>query len=211
MNLIYENKHTGLLATLVLLLLISPIIDNESSSTFLLPALFTLVLISCTMVVRRTRRQVFVVLSLTTPWIYLTWLHPRWSAFPVDDIANIFLAACTLYVAIVLLLGIVSSEKVSRDVIFGAIAVYLLIGICWTIIFALIEAYQPGSFNLEATEKEMVWNKLLYFSFSTITTLGYGDITPITSLARTWAVFEAMFGTFFLAVLISRLVAMYKK
>ena len=55
-----------------------------------------------------------------------------------------------------------------------------------------------------------IWDQLLYFSFTTLTTLGYGDIAPLSPIARIWTVFEAIFGTLFLAILIARLVGLYK-
>ena len=77
-------------------------------------------------------------------------------------------------------------------------------------VFVLIEGLQPGSFALGDAERGTIWSQLLYFSFTTLTTLGYGDISPLSPVARIWAVFEAICGTFFLAILISRLVSLYK-
>ena len=138
------------------------------------------------------------------PWIYLTWLHPTWSDDPLDVTASILLAVCTVYAAVVLLHEVVKAEIVSRDIIAGAIAVYLLVGIGWAVAYALIEGLTPGAFNFGAAEQGTIWNKLLYFSFTTLTTLGFGDISPASPVARIWTVFEAVCGTFFLAILISR-------
>ena len=57
----------------------------------------------------------------------------------------------------------------------------------------------------------MIWNELLYFSLVTLTTLGYGDITPLGAVARIWSALEALVGTLYLAVLISRLVGIYRR
>lgn len=205
-----ENKHTLLLSMLVLLLLASPIIDDRGEGAVWLSGLFTMVLISGALVIGRGRRDMFIILGLAIPWLYLTWLHPVWSGSALDEVTNLFFAAITLYMAAVLLLSVVMAEKVTHDVISGAIAVYLLIGIAWAVIYVLIEGLNPGSFAVADADRGTIWEQLLYFSFTTLTTLGYGDISPLTPVARIWAVFEAICGTFFLAILISRLVSLYK-
>ena len=203
-------RRSVLLTVLVLLLLASPVIDDEGAGGFMLSALFTLVLIVGALAIGRVRRDFFVVVALSVPWLYLTWLHPVWSGSVLDELSSVILVVCTLYLAGVLLASVVTAKTVTSDVLGGAIAVYLLIGIAWAVIYALIEGLSPGSFAIAEAGKGTIWDQLLYFSFTTLTTLGYGDISPLTPVARIWAVFEAICGTFFLAILISRLVSLYK-
>ena len=203
-------KRSALLAILVLLLLASPVIDDEGAGGVLLSALFTLVLIAGTLAIGQVRRDVFVVGALSVPWLYLTWLHPVWSGSVLDEVSAVILVICTLYLAGVLLASVVRAKSVTSDVLSGAIAVYFLIGIAWAVIYALIEGLSPGSFAVADASRGTIWDQLLYFSFTTLTTLGYGDIAPLTPVARIWTVFEAICGTLFLAVLVSRLVGLYK-
>lgn len=137
-------------------------------------------------------------------------LHPAWSGSVLDEASGVVLALCTLYMAVVVLRSVVKAETVTRDVISGAVAVYVLLGVAWAVIYVLIEGLVPGSFAVEEVGKGTIWDQLLYFSFATLTTLGYGDISPLSPVARIWAVFEAICGTFFLAVLVSRLVGLYR-
>ena len=203
-------KRSALLAVLVVLLLASPVIDDEGAGGVLLSALFTLVLIVGALAIGRVRRDVLVVGALSLPWLYLTWLHPVWSGSVLDEVSAVILVACTLYLAGVLLASVVRAKTVTGDVLSGAIAVYFLIGIAWAVIYALIEGLNPGSFAIADASRGTIWDQLLYFSFTTLTTLGYGDIAPLTPVARIWTVFEAICGTLFLAVLVSRLVGLYK-
>ncbi|MEM7226039.1 MAG: potassium channel family protein [Pseudomonadota bacterium] len=209
-SLLSRHKHSVLLCALVALLLLSPTIDDEGAEGVLLSLLFTIVLVVGTIIVSRVPRDLLFVLTLSSTWLYLTWLHPVWSGSALDEISGAVLAACTLYMAIILLVSVAKAEKVDHDVIGGAIAVYLLMGIAWTVIFVLIEGLYPGSFSLAESARGSIWDQLLYFSFATLTTLGYGDVAPLTPIARIWAVLEAVCGTLFLAVLISRLVGLYK-
>ena len=204
------HKHGLFLVTLVTLLLVSPLVDDDRSGGIVLSVLFSVALIVGAVVVSRIQRDRYVILALSAPWLYLTWLHPAWSGSTVDEIAGALLAACTFYMAVVLLRNVVTARVVTGDVICGAIAVYLLMGVAWAVIYVLLEGLSPGSFGLGDSSRGTVWDQLLYFSFATLTTLGYGDISPLSPLARIWAVFEAVCGTLFLAVLIARLVGVYK-
>ncbi|WP_299616472.1 potassium channel family protein [Pelagibius sp.] len=205
-----RHKHSLLLGTLVALLLVSPLIEGGGSGSFALSGLFSLVVVVGTLAVSRVQRDLVITLALSAAWLYLTWLHPVWSGGLLDELASVILAACTFYMAGVLLVSVVTAEKVTHDVISGAIAIYLLMGIAWSVIYVLIEGISPGSFGLQQADHGTIWEQLLYFSFTTLTTLGYGDITPLSPIARMWTVFEAISGTFFLAILISRLVSLYK-
>jgi len=111
----------------------------------------------------------------------------------------------TIYVIVSRLLR---REEVTLDVLFGAAAVYLLIGLMWTMAYVLLENLRSGSFMVAAGGTPMLPD-LLYFSFVTLTTLGYGDILPVTSQAQSLAILEAVTGVLYLAFLIGRLVGAY--
>ena len=133
-----------------------------------------------------------------------------WSGSLADELASVILASCIIYMAAVLLVGVVRTERVTHDVISGAIAVYLLVGIAWAVVYALVEGLNPGSFRLGPAGQGTIWEQLLYFSFTTLSTLGFGDITPVNPIARMWTVFEAIFGTLYLAILVARLVSLFR-
>lgn len=105
---------------------------------------------------------------------------------------------------------VLSSSPVTGNKIAGAISAYLLMGVVWAVIYSLFHLLQPGSFAIpEALQPQRfqgLWS--IYFSFTTLTTLGYGDITPRLPAVRSYAVMEAVCGQIFLAVLIARLVAL---
>jgi Ion channel len=115
--------------------------------------------------------------------------------------------AAILVIALILLAQIFRKGPVNSYRIQGAIAVYLLFGSGWAHAYHIAAVLHPGSFNV--TDREMSsavdW---LYYSFVTLTTVGYGDITPVRPIARMLSVGEALTGQLYLAVLIARLVAM---
>jgi hypothetical protein len=91
----------------------------------------------------------------------------------------------------------------------GAAAAYLMIGILWCFLFALVELEREQTFLVRGTASNLELTELLYFSFSTLTTIGFGDIVPLSRGAQMVAVFEGIVGTLFLAILIAKLVGVY--
>jgi hypothetical protein len=114
-------------------------------------------------------------------------------------------------VAVSLILDIARSRRVDMDVVFGACCVYLLIGLIWASLYGLIEAANPGSFDfgpLANGAAESVRGRLVYFSFITMTTVGYGDVTPLAPVARTFSAMQGLVGQLYLAIVIARLVGL---
>ena len=102
---------------------------------------------------------------------------------------------------------IMFGSKIDMNKIVGSITIYLLIGIIWALLYGLIEVLIAGSFsgNLLNVGGSRFWD-LIYFSFVTLTTLGYGDILPMNTYARTLAYIEAIVGQFYIALLVASLV-----
>jgi len=128
----------------------------------------------------------------------------------VSHSSVILLAA---FFCVSILAYVLHSGRVTSDKIFAAICVYLLLGFVWTYVYALLDDMQPGSFadstETGRTDDVAHVTQLRYLSFATLTTLGYGDILPRSSTARTMAVLEAVMGQIYLAVLVARLVGLH--
>lgn len=114
-------------------------------------------------------------------------------------------------VAVSLILDIARSRRVNMDVVFGACCVYLLIGLIWASLYQVTEAAAPGSFDfgpLAGGADGAEEGRLAYFSFITMTTVGYGDVTPLAPVARTLAAMQGLVGQLYLAIVIARLVGL---
>lgn len=102
------------------------------------------------------------------------------------------------------------TDVVSLDVLYAAITVYLLLGNTFAALYGAMEVIQPGSFIVsKAPETAVAWAQFMYFSFATLTTLGFGDIVPLTTWSESLVVFEAVVGVLYLTVMMSRLVGLY--
>ena len=126
-------------------------------------------------------------------------------------VAGIGLIAFTVFH---LLRFVLRAATVDTEVLCASISAYLMLGLLWTMAYWLVESLSPGafSFNTATSAKEtMEGFNAFYFSFITLCTVGYGDITPVTKVARMLAATEAITGLLYVAVLIARLVALYSR
>ncbi len=125
---------------------------------------------------------------------------------------GIFLLLATVtffvYCASLILMELMKARAATRDEIFGAVNLYILIGTFWSYVYSLLELLQPGSFSAPAADPA-VGARFMYFSFVTLATVGYGDITPKTPPAQSLAIIEAMMGQFYLAVVVAFLMGLY--
>jgi hypothetical protein len=108
---------------------------------------------------------------------------------------------------------VLAPGQVTTDKIHGAIAAYILTGLLWATLYIFLDHLQPGSFTDSAagnSTNQLPPEDLLYFSFVTLTTTGYGDVAPVTAHARSLAILEQLAGTFYIAILIARLTGLYQ-
>jgi len=156
------------------------------------------------------RRDLKLGLGLGVPAVVLTWLARLTAGTILTQIAYAFTVALFIFILNRMLRRVIRARIVGSDTIYLSICCYLIIGAAWSYIYFPIEHFAPGSFNgLSSAGPEAVIADLFYFSYVTLTTLGYGEITPATPLARSAAVLEAVTGALFLAVLIAMLMGKY--
>jgi len=114
-----------------------------------------------------------------------------------------------LLVLVVVLHAVFTSADVTMDTVCGAIAAYLMIGVVWGIAYALLDIVAPGSFHSLVGAERFTLGDFQFFSFVTLTSVGYGDMVPLSGHAKSLAIIESVGGVMFPAVLIGRLIALY--
>ena len=117
------------------------------------------------------------------------------------------LAAFFLIAIVVLVVRIFSEKVITGETIKGGIAVYFMMGFLWAFLYSLLILLSPESISFSM--ESLKYSGITYFSFTTLTTLGYGDITPISWLARNLTILESTIGQIYLTVLIARLVGLH--
>lgn len=213
-SLIRPSSYQGLLAILVLVIVVAPLLDSARIGARALEVLFILALLSAIWDltgIERTDRWVIGVGSvaiISRLAIALVQPPPLWLSVGAVG-ATVALFAITIWA---ISRHVFRQQSVTADTIRGAICVYLLLGFIWTMLYLVVFAYDPSAFPAldPSGDAAGVYASLQYFSFVTLTTLGYGDITPAGLIARQIAMAEAIVGQLFIAVAIAWLVGMYR-
>lgn len=170
------------------------------------------VLIPITAVVAMATRRHHRVIPVALGFVTLAGIAQEVTGAKVLPLLAVVGSALLLfaYTTIFVLRRVLRSERVTGDTLCGAIAVYLMIGLTWSMAYVLLEHLQPGSYRVAAVGMLQAPGKdLLYFSYVTLATLGYGDVVPITDGARSLAVLEGLCGTIYMAILVARLIGLH--
>ncbi len=200
------------LSALILLIVTGPLIDELEYGILIESVLMTLVLFSAVMAIGG-RRSTLVLGSV----LVIPALAGKWVNYFRPDLAppEIFLGAAILftgYVVLHLFRFIFRAPRVNVEILCTAVANYLMLGLLWSFGYLLVASVDPDAFVVtygDSAGRMMKGVNSVYFSFSTLCTVGYGDIVPVSSVARMLAVLEAIVGMFYMTMLIARLVALY--
>jgi hypothetical protein len=208
-----QFRFQNLLAALLIILVLFPVFARYVGTALFLGITFTLLLIAGVVAAGETRRRLWAAAMIGAPMLIAAW-----GANLSDSVLMRFLsqgAAVVFYVFLlrIVLRAVFSHETVEADTLYGAACGYLLIGMAWTSVYALAALFDPQAFAgnlLDGDGVSPTWPDLLYFSFATLTTLGYGDITPAASGTRSLATVEATTGVLYTAIVVARLVGLYR-
>jgi len=204
-----QTRFLLLLISLLALMVLEPFLFDRTGIRFLLEIFFSVILFSSIYAVSVKRRATLIAILLALPKLGSTWAysfitHPL--LFLFDSIFGIIFIG---FIIVLILRHIFRQEDVTLETIYGAIVVYILIGLMWVFLYNLTEFIHPHSFSMASDLVTEPKKALYYYSFVTLTTLGYGDITPISDPAKSLAMLEAIVGQMYIAVLIARLVGMH--
>jgi hypothetical protein len=199
-----------LLIALVLLFVFFPFVEEVKGGDIIVSILLSLVLLSAVLAVADRKGVFFIALVLAIPAIGGRWINhfrPDLAPPPVFLVAGLALIA---FVVANLLRFVLRAPSVNTEVLCASISAYLMLGLLWTVAYWLVAQVTPNAFSFNTGPKEtMSGFNAFYFSFITLSTVGYGDITPVSRVARWLAATEAMTGLLYVTVLIARLVSLY--
>ena len=204
----FRYSAVKLLLALGLLDLSAPFIEDLPNGDMVESALLTLVMIFSVLAIGSSRRTL-----LTAAVLFVPALAGKWAShfFPGVVTSVVYLVAAMVFFAFVvahLIRFILRATHVDANVLCAGLSGYILLGLLWLPAYVMVAKIDPGSLSLPAGASMDGFNAF-YFSFITLCTVGYGDVTPVSKGARMLAVTEAIAGLFYVAVLISRLVAIY--
>jgi len=203
-----HNKYTFNLIALILFLILLPLFSENTASQYLVYILIILVLISAIFTISGNRLFLIIGSFFAGLSIILNILYYLTGEAPFYESSIIIPLFFFGFVTIILFSAIIREQKITFDIICGAISVYFLIGITWAYGIMVLELLAPGSFDIAG----VVPTELRYlpdfisFSFSVLTTTGNFNVTALTPFSRMIMMFEMITGTLFIAILISWLV-----
>jgi ion channel len=209
---LHRFSTVQLLIALGLFFIWAPFVEEIEGGDLIVSGLFSLVLLAGVVAVADRKGVMVIAIVLAIPAIAGRWInHFRPDLIP----PAVFLVAGLILIAFVvgnLLLFVFRAPSVNTEVLCASISAYLMLGLMWTMAYWLVDQLTPGgafAFNTITGKQSMKGFNAFYFSFITLSTVGYGDITPVSRIARWLAAMEAMTGLLYVAVLISRLVSLY--
>ncbi|MCU0332935.1 MAG: ion channel [Ignavibacteriaceae bacterium] len=208
LKLIENYSQATLIVSILLMIIFIPYYWNSPFTSYFNFLFISLILLSSILTMKKSSIELKRLSKAGYFIIALSLIAAITGDVHIELVTRILFVLFFILVAINLLLGIVRSKEVDTEVIFSAVAVYVLFGFCGAVIGAVILYFEPNAFSL-ASDYASQFHQLLYFSYVTITTTGYGDVLPLKPIARTHAIFLALFGQLYLTVIIGILIGKY--
>lgn len=209
MKACYKDRFLFLIVFMVALIVLGPFIEGYIGLTLFMEVFFSIIFFATIYAVSQKKIHIVIAAILLIPALVAVWT-PDIPKYNILLTIGYLCGLTVLAFAIISILNFIFAEEtVTRQTISAAVAVYLLMALMWTFIYRLLENLYPGSFAVAHDGLRSAENVYLYFSLVTITTLGYGDITPIGSQAIALSVLEAITGQIYLVVVVAWFVGLY--
>lgn len=204
-------RNAALLVVLLLMIVVGPLLAIEES-WFIAELMFDAILLAGVYSVGPGRQR-WPFLALTVVTLAVRW-GELLSGVRGLDVSALGITAVWIAYAVSIIIGhLFRRRDVTVDTILGAVVTYLLAAVAFNMVFQIIELGSPGSFSGLPDgipqDRAALSDAMMYFSLVCITTMGYGDVVPVSELARPLAVVEGVFGQLYLAVMIARLVGLH--
>lgn len=200
-----EHRSLILVLALASLLLILPIIIELGGTMAVVHVAFLVVMLAMTFRTAHYRHHVIANVAFLLSY-FGTWFITVPTILP-----HLLIIGAIITTIMVLFKSIFVTERVTIHVINSAISIYLLMGVAWSMVYTILLTLNPHAYNLPMTLTENAKPiYMMYYSFGTMTTLGYGDILPLSLTAQIWAVAETVMGVLYLTILMARLVSLYE-
>jgi voltage-gated potassium channel len=209
MQALSEKRFFILLVSILLTIGLTPFLEDFIQTKILLDIFLTVIFFAIIFAIGSKRSHLIIASILVLPLVVSTWSYYFLEYHFISPISRIFGALFFGYAVVIILQIIARSAEVKRETIFAAIVAYLLIALMWSFFYMILESFIPGSFAFPEQGAWKVSTRFHYLSFITITTLGYGDITPLTNKASALTMLEAVIGQIYMVVLVAWLVGMY--
>ena len=213
-----RNRYTVLLIFTVALMAVVPFIAGDDLAIFSMKLVLSVILLFGIYAGRRMPIDLILGGALGIPVLVGRWIPQYSTDIRVFLAIDILTAVFLLYITVMILNQVFTARRVTLDTIAGAGCAYLLVGLAWAFVYRAMFVINPHSFVFASgsfahifedhARSEPQLMNFAYYSFATLTTTGFGDVTPAMGNSRAVSVLEAVAGQFFIAILIARLVSL---
>lgn len=208
-RVIFRGRFYYMLIFILMLIAIQPLDEAIGKFSVALDLVVSAILLSAIYVISGQRNHIVIGVLLAAPLLFSLWsayfIKHAW----FEIIGLLCGIAFFAFIIVIILKFIFSQDDISADLIAGAAVVYLLLAIMWAFAYRTVEMIHPGSFSLAQGHSLEHPFSFQYYSFVTLTTLGYGDIFPVTTAAKACAILEAVIGQLYLVITIAWLVGVH--
>lgn len=206
-----RNRCSLLLASLCVMILANPMFGGTAMGPKGLSLSLLLILVVATWALRMGRQTMVAVVALAVVSALVIVSVPNDTHW-MRPVANAVMALFTGVTTVALLRYVLDPHLINTDKVFGAVAAYVLIAISFACLFLAMQYVQDKAFHINEVndpDGRMSWSDAMYFSFTVLTSTGFGEITPVTDMARSLIVIEQVLGVMYVAFLVARLANLY--
>jgi len=204
----FKHRILLLLATILGFIIGSPFTDEIFQHGMIPDLLLSIIFIFGIYAISRKKKHIYIAIALATPMVLGVWGSHLSKNVEFFIVGEFFGSLFTAFIISQLLLFIFHQKEITKEVIYAAVVVYLMMAIMWALVYLILDYFYPDSFSFPTDLTPNLF-RYLYFSFVTITTLGYGDVAPLTHKAGSLVILEAVTGQIYLVVIVAWLVGMH--
>jgi hypothetical protein len=200
-------KHSVLLIGIILFIFVFPLINKGFASQIFITVSYSIMLLSVGAIIEQKTKWLIKIIIIA---IFLQWIafFITFESFPILDIISFVFSMTTFIITtFIMIQQIVLSRRVDAKLILESIIGYLLIGVIFTLVNVLITIFNPNAIGFTNANAHI--GEIIYYSFVTVTTIGYGDISPISQFARSSAILFGLIGQLYLTIIIAFIIGKY--
>ena len=204
-----EHRHPIFMVGLILFFIVPELFEKIFSIDIPFEILFAILILSSMLLIQSSPSKRILTNGIVIVLVAFLFIWGNYQDSKVSDLAvYIFLFLYFSLITFFLFKDIVRSKKATGSVIIGAFSGYFMIGVICFFIYAFLDNAYPDTINVNMENEKGVWD-MFYFSFITLTTIGYGDFSPTSSLGQKIVILQGLTGQFYLAIVLAILVGKF--
>ena len=204
-----EHRHPIFLVGLLVFFIVPELFEKLFLIRFPFQAILVVLVVSSVLLIQTSPKSRFLTYGLVLTLLIFLFIWNRYQdQKSIEGFAYLFLFIYFSFTTFYLFKDLMRSSRVTASMIIGAFAGYFMIGVMFFFVYGFLDRAYPDTINVDMTQEQGV-NDMLYFSFITLTTIGYGDFSPTSELGQKIAILQGLVGQFYIAIIMAILVGKF--